>query len=111
MSTKRRDHAIAKYDNKVYVMGGHNRTDKYLDTCEVFDLDNRQWKPIDSLNEKKRECTAVAMPSGTIYLFGGYSNYVELNSIERYEILKDKWTMLDVKLHVSIHVLSHISHH
>lgn len=45
------------------------------------------------MNEGRRALAAVAMPDG-IYAIGGYNGKDYISSVERYDIIEDKWTMV-----------------
>jgi hypothetical protein len=76
MHTARRYHAITKYGDKVFIMGGWDTNNNDLASCEVFDILMEKWDPIASLNQKRRLASAVAIPGGKIYILGGYCDGV-----------------------------------
>lgn len=45
------------------------------------------------MNEGRRALAAVAMPDG-IYAIGGYNGKDYISSVERYDILNDKWNLV-----------------
>ena len=45
------------------------------------------------MNEGRRALAAVAMPDG-IYAIGGYNGKDYIDTVERYDILEDTWTLI-----------------
>jgi N-acetylneuraminic acid mutarotase len=45
------------------------------------------------MNEGRRALAVVAMPDG-IYAIGGYDGKDYISSVERYDIMEDKWTLI-----------------
>ena len=43
MKKKRSQHAAFYLENKLYIVGGKNRRDWWLDSCEVFDFVKKAW--------------------------------------------------------------------
>ena len=53
------------------------------------------------MNIKKCAFAATLVNNQFIYTFGGNNGTIYLNSIERYDISKDTWQLLDIKLNSS----------
>lgn len=48
--------------------------------------------------EPRKNASACALTSDTIYVFGGTSNKKTCDSIEQYSVASDTWTLLKIKL-------------
>jgi len=71
----REDFGFVKgFDNKLYVIGGHNREDQeYLDSVLAFDFSSNSWTEVACLPCGGLKAMGVcSMPDG-IYVMGGYS--------------------------------------
>lgn len=52
---------------------------------------------IEQLNRYKCAFAATTVSNQFIYIFGGFDGKERLNSIEKYSVKDNKWTLLDVK--------------
>lgn len=95
MITGRRNSAIARLSDHVYVIGGFG--DAYLSSCERYSITENTWTAVESMNELRSTATACTLQNKFIYTFGGF-NGKGLDSIEKYDAEKDTWTILEVKL-------------
>lgn len=68
--------------------------------CEKFDVQLNQWSPIASLNIPRREAAGAAHLN-SVFVFGGNSGRKFLDSVEMYDVLTDKWTLLEAQLSVA----------
>ena len=50
------------------------------------------------MNECRKNASACTLTAETIYVFGGNSNSISLDSIEQYSVTTNKWTKLKVRL-------------
>ena len=74
MYSKRGCASAVFHQGFVYAMGGINYTEKVLKRCERLNLKTGVWQPITSMKECRKNASACAMTSDTIYVFGGTSN-------------------------------------
>jgi len=68
-------------------MGGFYNGE-YLNHVERYDCQTDTWEVIAPMNKARSSHTAIAMPSGYIYVFGGWMGH------ERYDITNNTWTHL-----------------
>ena len=62
------------HEGYAYALGGINYTEKVLKRCERLHIASNVWSPIRSMNECRKNASAVPMTADTIYIFGGTSN-------------------------------------
>jgi len=85
----------------IIAAGGYKFENKYLASCEKFDVQLNQWSEIASLN-KPRYYAAAAAHSDSVFVFGGVNDVVAyLDEIEQYDTAADKWTVLQARLSVA----------
>ena len=76
----------------MYVLGGYDDSDsKFLSSCEKYDLEKDEWKPIDPMTVAKCAFGACTVGGRYIYVIGGYDGVVRLDIIERYDTEIQKW--------------------
>lgn len=89
-------------DTSIFVVGGYNcKTNKWLSSCERYDIADDKWTQISELNESRSSNSVCVFAKQHLYTFGGFNliNGVEtyLHTIEKYSIEKDIWKIVDVK--------------
>ena len=78
----------------IYVMGGYDGC-QYLKSCEKYDFQGRKWKYISDMNYSKCHFSAVTSNDFQfIYTIGGYDSR-PLSYIERFDVLSNKWEIID----------------
>jgi N-acetylneuraminic acid mutarotase len=98
MKEERDELAVAKgNDGKIYAIGGYGgfpSQNKFcLKSVEVYNPLTDHWDYVASLNIPRRALTAVTLPDG-IYAIGGYDGINYLNSVEKFDEMKNKWTLI-----------------
>ncbi|KNY29731.1 Kelch repeat-containing protein [Pseudobacteroides cellulosolvens] len=83
--------ALAATSGKVYVFGGNNDSETYLNTVEEYDPENDIWTSKQSMSIARTGMAAVEASNGKIYVIGGY-NGSYLNTVEEYDPLTGLWT-------------------
>jgi len=69
--------------------------------CEKYDIANNSWKVIAEMQEKR--CTTTSIAHGnSLYVLGGYHGNGRLKTIEKYDTKTDNWSVISLKLAVSI---------
>jgi N-acetylneuraminic acid mutarotase len=87
-------------------MGGTGPSENsgYLYSCEAYNILRDEWTNIASMNTNKDVFSAIAINNQFIYTFGGCTPVqavkpeTEIDTIERYDITKNEWQLLDLKL-------------
>ena len=89
-------------DSQLYVFGG-NDGESDLAECERYSVQENAWKSINGMAQKRNGGSVVAFDR-VIFIFGG-NNAIEgsLDTIERYAVEFDKWSMLKIRLKEPIH--------
>jgi hypothetical protein len=64
-----------------------------LNTCECFNLTKQQWIKLAPLNHGRCESMAFTF-AGMVYVAGGYKQGGRNSSIEVYNKVADKWTVI-----------------
>lgn len=93
MLESRFSHAAAVLCGKIYVVGGFKVGIGYLDSVECYNPITNAWTRLGSLNVKRGShgCCSV---NGLLYAIGGASSCDRLHSIEKYDQMINKWTMV-----------------
>ena len=93
MPTPRTEIAATNIGNKIYVIGGFDKTGQVLDTVEVYDIKNDSWKEVAPLPQPLHH-TAASSFNDKIYVIGGYTNnnWHPSAKLFIYDPKKDIWT-------------------
>eukprot|EP00347_Sterkiella_histriomuscorum_P015469 403356908 len=108
MKQARYGHASVFINQLVLVMGGFNHKDdeaqapSTLNACEKYSIKENEWTPIASMIQERAYFSAVRVKEEFIYVFGGFQNYETTNSIEYYNIMLDKWTILSLTMPIKL---------
>jgi kelch-like protein 19 len=100
MNESRNAHAITICKGCVYVLGGFSGKQR-LCTVEKYALNEDKWSSVAPMKDKRHYLSACTINDNTIYAFGGFfgSTEQEINdSIEMYEVEKNQWTVLPVRM-------------
>lgn len=89
-------HISLRIFDKVYVISGKNEDNVCDSFCEVLEIYNQVWVPIGRINFP-RTCAAGSYINDSIYVLGGFQNSV-CNTIEKYNINNNTWTLLPTLL-------------
>lgn len=73
MITKRGCFAAIYHEGYVFTFGGLNYTDKILKKCERYSIPDNKWQSLADMNETRKNASACALTTDTIYIFGGSS--------------------------------------
>ena len=79
-------------------MGGLNYTEKILKKCERYSIADDRWDHIADMQEPRKNSSACALTTDTIYVFGGSSQSQSSDTIEQYSIATNTWNLLKIKL-------------
>ena len=104
MNEKRNAHAITMCRGKVYVLGGFCGKSR-LNTVESYVPKDDSWNYVASMTQNRHYLAACSIADKYIYAFGGFygSSDKEINdSIECYDVDKNEWQLLAIKLKVSL---------
>lgn len=69
-----------------------------LKSVEKFSFKARKWVNMESIIHGRINAAACKCGNKYIYLFGGLDNKDFLDSIERFNLTLDVWTVLKIKL-------------
>ena len=80
--------------DKIFIIGGYygNGDFNKTNSCLQFDTKDNNWKEVTGMNEARdfADCTVF---EGRIVVSGGVdNNYNELNTVELYDVIVDKWS-------------------
>ena len=79
--------------HKIFIIGGHKGGSR-TNFCSQFDTSDYSWKEVAEMNEA-RSSTACAVFKERIIVSGGLNNnFNDLNSVESYDVLPDKWSSM-----------------
>lgn len=101
---KRYGHASILINQQVIVMGGffHNDDDfsqpQTLNSCERYNYKDNEWIPIAPMNQCRAFFSGCKVKDEFLYVFGGFMQYETTSSIEFYNTMLDKWTILTISL-------------
>lgn len=79
-----------------YVFGGHDGNET-LSSLEYYDEKETKWKFLSFMNIEREIFAYCCVKQRYIYVFGGF-NVNHLDTIERYDIVYDKWKLLNIKM-------------
>lgn len=103
MNESRNAHAITLCRGNVYVLGGFSGKQR-LNSVEKYIVKEDKWAQMAPMKDKRHYLSACSINDECIYAFGGFfgSTEQEINdTIEVYEVEKNIWTVLTVRMKVS----------
>ena len=101
-------HAQVYLAGYVFVVGGFSHDDvpgvapETLRACEKFAPTANKWTRCSELSTARAYAGACPFNNESIYVFGGLNGFETTNTIELYNAMLDKWTVLYVKLPLKI---------
>ncbi len=92
LNNVRRFAAAATSNDKIYVAGGYGdmKFEIIEVSCEMFDPAVNEWSLVSSPIVPRAACGVISFDNH-VYLFGGEDTSSKLNSVERYDVLNNKW--------------------
>mmetsp|Transcript_12506 Transcript_12506/g.12273 ORF Transcript_12506/g.12273 Transcript_12506/m.12273 type:complete len:220 (-) Transcript_12506:32-691(-) len=94
--------AVSVKGAHIYTFGGYENVEKMqLKSCEVYSIEKDRWHGNDEvqLNEARSQSSSCLFDDNIIFIFGGYNKDIgTLHSIERYDILKKRIVLLEIKM-------------
>ena len=100
MNESRNAHAISLCKGAVFVLGGFSGKQR-LNSVEKYLVKEDKWIQVAPMKDKRHYLSACSINDEFIYAFGGFfgSTEQEINdSIEVYEVEKNIWSMLTVRM-------------
>ena len=100
MNESRNAHAITICKGAVFVLGGFSGKQR-LCSVEKYSIREDKWSQMAPMKDKRHYLSACSIADEHIYAFGGFfgSTEQEINdTIEMYEVEKNQWTMLTVRM-------------
>ena len=107
MCESRNAHAITMCKGNVFVLGGFSGKQR-LNSVEKYIVKEDKWSQMAVMKDKRHYLSACTINDEFIYAFGGFfgSTEQEINdTIEVYDVEKNSWTVLTVRMRVSITLL------
>jgi N-acetylneuraminic acid mutarotase len=95
MPTARHHLSSAVVDDKIYVIGGRDKTSDLANTFNVNEMYNTKqdtWTVLEPMPSKRAGLAAVAAVDGNIYVFGGEKRGGVFDNNEKYDTKTNKWT-------------------
>ncbi|XP_059617803.1 kelch-like protein 5 [Phlebotomus argentipes] len=94
MNYKRRFCCAAVLDGFLYVFGGEDSKNSFLNTVERLDLSNGIWNMETPMQTKRYDAGAAAF-EGRLFVIGGFNEKNQcLNSVERYDPQTKRWSLM-----------------
>ncbi len=91
MPTPRTEVVAVPVGEKIYAIGGFDRTGRGTNVVEVFDTKNNSWNSVSSMPERLHHVGAAAY-NEEIYAVGGYKNgWNPSDSLFIYDTVADTW--------------------
>ena len=103
MNESRNAHAITMCKGNIYVLGGFSGKQR-LNSVEKYNVKEDKWTQMAVMKDKRHYLSACTINDEYIYAFGGFfgSTEQEINdTIEVYEVEKNSWVVLTVRMKVS----------
>lgn len=91
------DHSQTTVGNAIYIYGGLNQKNVYLNEMWKFDLGNITWNQVNIQGEipKGRKGHSAVLFEGNILFFGGKTGQLfEINQLWKYDIIKERFQLL-----------------
>ncbi|XP_016662997.1 ring canal kelch homolog isoform X2 [Acyrthosiphon pisum] len=93
----RRNYGFGVLDDCLYAVGGYGK-DGYLNSAEVYDMNNQEWRMIANMSTKKKH-SSLGVLNNLLYAVGGSFNDdcdidTHFKSAECYDSSLDKWTIV-----------------
>ena len=79
--------------NKIYVFGG-KKVGVTTSSCLQFDTSDYSFKEVAKMNEARSIAACVVYDERIVVCGGMYNNFNDLNSVESYDVLRDKWSKM-----------------
>src|SRR5690606_16484909 len=81
------------YKNEMYIFGGYNLTERYLNDFWKLNLDTLKWTEIKALNQHPEPRSSFNMhcKEDKIYLFSGHNSHKSFRDFYIYHIKLNKW--------------------
>ena len=103
MNESRNAHAITMCKGNVFVLGGFSGKQR-LSSVEKYVVKEDKWQQMAIMKDKRHYLSACTINDEFIYAFGGFfgSTEQEINdTIEVYDVEKNSWLVLTVRMKVS----------
>ena len=103
MNESRNAHAITKCKGNIFVLGVYSQK-KGLNSVEKYIVKEDKWTQMAVMKDKRHYLSACTINDEFIYAFGGFfgSTEQEINdTIEVYDVDKNTWVVLTVRMKVS----------
>ena len=113
MNESRNAHAITMCRGNVFVLGGFSGKQR-LNSVEKYVVKDDKWTQMCAMKDKRHYLSACTINDEYIYAFGGFfgSTEQEINdTIEVYEVEKNIWTVLTVRMKVSLNSIRFTAKH
>ena len=98
MKSKRTEHCSLNINGLIYILGGYDKKEtRFLKECEIYDSKNNTFLDMEPMMIAKCGFSATFL-NGFIYTIGGFDGKKRLDIIENFDIQKNKWEILKIKL-------------
>jgi len=95
-SVKRKDFGFCYLNKNLYVIGGTCQG-MISSTCERYDIRTNEWIEIAPMNKILKDCSVCNFSNRYLFRFYGVNSYGNIDdTIERYDSLKNRWTIMNV---------------
>ena len=93
MCDNRKCFCACAFTDKIFLFGG-SKGEVVTNSCLQFDTSDCSWKEVSGMNVA-RSCAACVVYAERIVVSGGIdNNFGDLNSVESYDVLPDKWSFM-----------------
>lgn len=90
---------VGDYENQfAYVIGGFNHRKGLMSKVEKYSFKARKWIKVEDINHPRINSSACKCGNKYLYLFGGLDKRDFLDSIERFNLSLDIWTVMKIKM-------------
>lgn len=97
MQVSRCSHGLIAHENKLYIIGGYDRGE-CLSACEAYEPKTNTMSEMRAMGSRRgRAAIAWLESERAIYVLGGSDGHADLNTIERYDMLAQKWSTIKLE--------------
>ena len=93
MKDGRQNFCVCAFMDKIFLIGD-NKARVRTNSCLQFDTSNYSWKEVSKMKEARSHAACAVFEERIVVSGGLITEYDELNSVESYDVLPNKWSSM-----------------